>query len=150
MADGTTYVHLILNPQHFMEPVVSIPLSPSLVPILSQINPIHASSSHFLNTHFNIILSPMLSWSLSLKFPHQTPFTHVSSPPYVLHAKPISFLLILSPQKYLARKAHVFTAWSRELLEKLTVPQLFKKFPEFYGNRTFTTAFTRTRHMSLT
>jgi hypothetical protein len=25
------------------------------------------------------------------------------------------------------------TSWSRFLLEKLTVPQLFKKFPAFYG-----------------
>jgi hypothetical protein len=35
------------------------------------------------------------------------------------------------------------------LLEKLTVPQLVKKFPAFYGTRKFITAFTILRHLSL-
>ena len=35
------------------------------------------------------------------------------------------------------------------LAEKLTVFQLVKKFPAFYGTRTFITAFTRVRHLSL-
>jgi len=39
--------------------------------------------------------------------------------------------------------------WSRVLLEKLTVPQLVKKFPAFYGTRRFITAFTSARHLSL-
>jgi hypothetical protein len=42
-----------------------------------------------------------------------------------------------------------FTPWSRGLLEKLTVSQLVKKFPAFYGTRRFITAFTRARHLSL-
>jgi hypothetical protein len=41
------------------------------------------------------------------------------------------------------------TPWSRGLLEKLTVSQLVKKFPAFYGTRRFITAFTRARHLSL-
>jgi hypothetical protein len=34
------------------------------------------------------------------------------------------------------------TPWSRVLLEKLTVTQLVKKFPAFYGTRKFITVFT--------
>jgi len=32
------------------------------------------------------------------------------------------------------------------LLEKLTVTQLVKRYPAFYGTRRFVTAFTRARH----
>ena len=40
------------------------------------------------------------------------------------------------------------TSWST-VLEKLTRPQLVKKFPAFYGTRRFATAFTRWRHLFL-
>ena len=42
-----------------------------------------------------------------------------------------------------------FTAWCRELLEKLTGLQLVKKFPAFHGTRRFITALTSVRHLSL-
>ena len=70
--------------------------------MLSQIDPVHASTFHFLKIHLNIILpsTPRFpKWSLSLRFPHQNPV--YSSPPYVLHAPPISFFSILSPEQYL-------------------------------------------------
>ena len=41
------------------------------------------------------------------------------------------------------------TPVSRVLPEKLTVPQLVKKFSEFYGTPTFATVFTRSGHLSL-
>jgi hypothetical protein len=41
------------------------------------------------------------------------------------------------------------TSCSRVLPEKLTCPLLVKKFPTFYGIRSFITAFTRTCHVSL-
>jgi hypothetical protein len=43
----------------------------------------------------------------------------------------------------------IITPWSRGLLEKLTVSQLVKKFPAFYGTRRFITAFTRPHLLSL-
>ena len=43
----------------------------------------------------------------------------------------------------------LLTPCSRALLEKLTGSRLVKKFPAFYGNRRFITAFTSARQMSL-
>ena len=43
----------------------------------------------------------------------------------------------------------LLTPWSRVLLEKLTGPQLVKKFPTFSGARRFITSFTSARHLSL-
>jgi hypothetical protein len=41
------------------------------------------------------------------------------------------------------------TPWRRFLPEKLTGPQLERKFPTFYGNRRFITAFTIALCLSL-
>jgi hypothetical protein len=42
------------------------------------------------------------------------------------------------------------TPWSRVLPEKLTGPQLDKKFPAFYENQGFITAFTKALRLCLT
>ena len=44
---------------------------------------------------------------------------------------------------------YLLTPWIRVLLEKLIGFQLVKKFPTFYGNRSFITADTNARHLSL-
>jgi hypothetical protein len=41
------------------------------------------------------------------------------------------------------------TPWSRDLLKKLTVTQLVRKLPAFYGNRRFIIVFTRSCHWFL-
>ena len=78
---------------------------PPPVPILSQIDPVHAPTFHFLKIHLNIILpsTPGSSkWSLSLRIPHQTLYTPLLFP-CVLHAPPISFFSICSCEQYWVR-----------------------------------------------
>ena len=75
---------------------------PPSFPILSQLDPVHTPTSHFLKIHLNIILpstpgSPM--WPLSLRYPHHNPVYASLLPPYALQAPPISFFSILSPER---------------------------------------------------
>ena len=44
---------------------------------------------------------------------------------------------------------YLLTPWNRVLPEKITCSPIVKKFPAFYGTRTFIIAFTSARHLSL-
>jgi hypothetical protein len=69
-----------------------------IVPILSHINSIHASPSHWLKIHFDIIFRPMpgsSKRSLSVRF-STTLCMHLLFLLYLLHAPPTSSFLMLS------------------------------------------------------
>ena len=73
------------NSLHFMEPKGSLLHSP--VTILSQTDPVHAPTSHFLKIYLHIILPSMSGsskWSRSLRFPHQNS-VHTSPLPHMCY-----------------------------------------------------------------
>jgi hypothetical protein len=92
--------HILWNPKvHYV-----IHKCPSPVSILSQLNPVHTSTSYFLKIHLNITLSSMpgsTQYSRFLRFPHQNP-VHPSPLPHKRYML-ISFFSILSPaiQKFI-------------------------------------------------
>ena len=77
---------------------------PPPLPILNQLHPVPATPSYFI--HINIII-PSTSWSpqwsLSPQVSPPESCAHLSPPPYVPHAPPISFFLILPPAQYWVR-----------------------------------------------
>jgi len=75
---------------------------PPTVPILSQLDPVHTPTSHFLKIYFNIIL-PSTPASPKWFVSPPKPCIRFSYHPCALHARPISFFSILLPEQYWVR-----------------------------------------------
>ena len=88
-------------------------------PVLSQINPIHASTSHLLKNHFNIILpSTLPSCLFPLRFPHQNP-VYTSPLPHTCYMSHIShFYKFIHPEN---------TGWGVRIITSSLLGPIFKQ-----------------------
>ena len=94
------------------------------VPILSQLDPVHTSTSHFLKIHLNIISHLSLSLPSGL-FPSGFPIKTLYIPfilQYALHALPNSFFSILSPKQY--HSVPHYIAFSTPITSSLLGPNI--------------------------
>ena len=118
-----------------MEPGVSLPHSqePATCPCPEPDRSRSCPPSHFLKIHFNIMLPSTPEYSF---FPHLSPSKpcmQLSSSPYVLHALPISVILIWTPEWYVVRstehKVPHCVVFSTPLLRRLSQVQVSSSAP---------------------
>ena len=89
------------NFPHFTYPEGSLPIHkyPTPVPILSQINSIHKTISHFLKINLNIILpsaTGFLKLLLSLRFPQQKPVYPSPLPIHFTYQNHLFYIFIIT------------------------------------------------------
>jgi len=87
---------------------------PSPVPILGQLDPVHAHISCFLKIQLNIILpsTPGTSkWSRSIRFPHQNPVYVILSPKRVTCPAHLIFLHLIT-RKILIEECRSLVSYS--------------------------------------
>jgi hypothetical protein len=96
---------------------------PPPVPIPSQLDPVHASLSHFLKIHFNIILpsAPSSSkWLFSFRVPHQNP----------LHASPLPRTCYMPRLSHSSRFYYPkYIGWEVQIINVLVMQ--FSPFPYY-------------------
>jgi len=129
------------------EPKCLLPRSLGLP--LTQINPIRIIVPFLLKIHFSILYA-----HLNMIFPTSFPTQDLWNNSLVCPDDPSidckgTGLLFNRFQVRCQTLLSKITPCSRVLLEKLTVPQLVRKFPAFYKTRRFITVFTRAHHFSL-
>jgi hypothetical protein len=105
---------------------------PPPLPILSQLDPVHTPTSHFLKIHLNIILPSMPGspkWSLSLRFPHQNP----------VYAYPLNHMCYMPRPSHSSRFYHPNNNFSLLRLHQSISPGprltvlMFRNGIRFYG-----------------
>ena len=105
---------------------------PPSVPILSQIDLVHITTSHFLKIHLNIIPSSMArspKWSVSFRFPHQNP-VYASPLPHTHYMR--TFFMTLTPEQYWMRStdyAPHYVVFSTPLSPRPPQAQIFSSAP---------------------
>jgi len=69
--------------------------SPAHLPVLKQINPVHAFQSYLFHIHFNITLPPKprsSKWFFAIRFRHLTPHAYFFSPIHATTSAPLTIL----------------------------------------------------------
>ena len=76
---------------------------PPPVLILSHLDPVHTPKPYFLKNHYRSIYAWVSQMVYFSQVSPRKPCIRLSYPPYALHAPPISFFSILSPEQYWVR-----------------------------------------------
>ena len=96
--------------------------SPSLAPVLSLINSVHAPEYSFYYAHFNILPCTLRysMWSLFMRFPHQNPVWNFLS---LLVECPVTYLWTFDPcgwdRHAVSKRRASFTQWLGAKSQKL-------------------------------